>query len=92
MGLRNCLPTSASGYIQSRHFDTNLNVGTVVDDLLVGLEGLVLGTVERSETPLLGNDDLLSSRELVSGTSEGLHDDGLVAVSASDGHDDLTAV
>lgn len=72
--------------------DTNLNVGTVVDDLLVGLEGLVFGTVERSETPLLGDNDLLSSGELVSSTSESLNDDGPVVVSASDGHDDLTAI
>jgi len=67
-----------------------LNVSTVVDDELVSLESLVVGTVERGETPLLGDDDLLPSGELVSGTSESLHDDGLVRVSASDGHDDLT--
>ena len=72
------------------HFQTHLNVSTVVDDELVPLEGLVVGSVERGETPLLGDDDLLPSRELVSGTSESLHDDGPVDVFASDGHDDLT--
>jgi hypothetical protein len=36
-----------------------LNVSTVLQDLLVGLEGFVLGSVERSESPLLGNDDSL---------------------------------
>jgi hypothetical protein len=66
-----------------------LDVGTVVDDLLVGLEGLVVGAVERGESPLLGDDDLLASRELVTGTTEGLDDDGLVLVTASDGHDHL---
>jgi len=69
---------------------THLDVSTVVDDELVSLESLVVGTVERGETPLLGDNDLLSSRELVSSTSESLHDDGLVDVSASDGHNDLT--
>lgn len=68
-----------------------LDVGTVVDDLLLGLEGLVVGSVERGEAPLLGDNDLLSSRELVSRSSEGLNDDVLVRVSASDRHDDLTA-
>jgi len=53
---------------------------------------LVVGPVEGSETPLLGNDDLLPSGELVSCSSESLHDDGSVLVSASDGHDDLTNV
>ena len=67
-----------------------LNVGTVVDDLLLSLEGLVVGSVEGSETPLLGDDDLLSSGELVSSSSESLDDDGLVGVSASDRHDDLS--
>jgi len=67
-----------------------LNVSTVVDDLLVGLQLLVVGPVEGSETPLLGDDDLLPSGELVPGTTESLHDDGLVRVLATDGHDDLT--
>jgi hypothetical protein len=68
---------------------THLNVGTIVDDLLLPLELLVICPVERGETPLLGDDDLLSSGELVSGTSESLDDDGTVLVFASDGHDDL---
>jgi hypothetical protein len=68
---------------------TYLNVGTVVDDLLVPLEGLVVRSVERGETPLLGDDDLLSTWELVSSSSEGLDDDGLVGIPASNGHDDL---
>jgi len=67
-----------------------LNVSTVVDDLLVGLQLLVVGPVEGSETPLLGDDDLLPSGELVPGTTESLHDDGLVRVLATDRHDDLT--
>lgn len=49
-------------------------------------------SVEGGETPLLGDNDLLSSRELVLGTTEGLHDDGLVVVLATDGEDDLSNV
>jgi hypothetical protein len=40
-----------------------LNVSTVGQDLVVGLEGLVVGSVERSETPLLGDDDSLLTRD-----------------------------
>jgi hypothetical protein len=69
-----------------------LNVSTVGQDLVVGLEGLVVGSVERSETPLLGDDDSLLTRELVSSSSQSFHDDGLVGVLASDGQDDLTDV
>jgi len=69
-----------------------LNVSTIVDNHLVRLQLLVVGPVESGETPLLGDDDLLPSWELVSGTPESLHDDGLVGVLATDGHDDLTNV
>ena len=40
-----------------------LNVSTVGQNLVVGLEGLVLGSVERSETPLLGDDNSLLTRD-----------------------------
>jgi hypothetical protein len=72
--------------------NTHLNVSTIVDNHLVRLQLLVVGPVESGETPLLGDDDLLPSWELVSGTPESLHDDGLVGVLATDGHDDLTNV
>lgn len=55
-------------------------------------QSLVIGPIERSETPLLGNNDLLPSWELVSCSSECLHDDGSVLVSASNGHDDLATI
>ncbi len=68
---------------------THLDISTIIDDLLILLERLVVGTVERGEPPLLGDDDLLSSGELVSGAAESLDDDGFVGVFASDGHDHL---
>jgi hypothetical protein len=69
--------------------NTYLDVSTIGHDLVLAPQCLVIGSVERGETPLLGHDDLLSSGELVSSSSEGLHDDGSVLVSASDRHDDL---
>jgi len=51
-----------------------------------------VGTREIGESPLLRNDDLLTSRELVLGTTESLHNDSLVRVLASNGKDDLTNV
>lgn len=69
---------------------THLDVGSIGHNLVLLPQCLVVGPVEGSETPLLGNDDLLPSGELVSCSSKSLHDDGSVLVSASDGHDDLT--
>jgi len=69
----------------------HLNVGTIVDDLLVPLERLVVPSVERGKTPLLGDDDLLPAGELISCTSESLDDDRPVLVTASNRHNDLAA-
>lgn len=44
------------------------------------------------ETPFLGNNDLLATRELVSSTSESLNDDRLVGVLCSNREQDLTNV
>jgi len=71
---------------------TYLDVGSIGHNLVLPPQLLVIGPVERSETPLLGNDNLLPSGELVSCSSECLHDDGSVLVSASDRHDDLATV
>lgn len=91
-----------------------LDVSTVLDASLLGLEVEVLLLVDVGETPLLGDDlegtkqrrsvptpskqkillathDLLSTGELVSRSPESLENDGLVALLASDGKDDLTA-
>jgi len=69
-----------------------LDVSTVLDASLLGLEVEVLLLVDVGETPLLGDDDLLSTGELVSRSPESLENDGLVALLASDGKDDLTDV
>jgi len=50
---------------------THLNVSSVLDNLLLGLEGLVVGSVDGGESPLLGDNDLLSSRELRKKKNEG---------------------
>lgn len=66
-----------------------LDVCTVIEDLLLLLESDVVLPVERGETPLLRDDDLLSTRELVTSTAESLDDDSTVRVLASDGDEDL---
>jgi hypothetical protein len=42
-----------------------LDIGTINQELAFGLLLHVLFTAERSEAPVLGNDDLLAARELV---------------------------
>lgn len=49
-----------------------LDVGTVILDAAGGLALEVLLTAERSETPVLGDNDLLATRELVLRTAESL--------------------
>lgn len=67
-----------------------LNVSTVVLDLTVSLLGNVFFSVERSETPLLRDDDLLLTWELVSGSSQTLNNNVLVGVLGSGRHENLT--
>lgn len=50
------------------------------------------GARQTGESPLLGNNDLLASGELVLGATESLHHDSLVRVLATDGEDDLSNV
>lgn len=57
-----------------------LNVGTIDLDTTSSLLLEVLITSERSETPVLGDDDLLSARELVLGSSESLKSDSAVYI------------
>ena len=53
-----------------------LDVCTINADAASGLLLQVLVTPERSEAPVLGDDDLLSAGELVLRTSESLEGDG----------------
>jgi hypothetical protein len=49
-----------------------LDVGTVRSEVTSGTLLDVLGTVERGKAPLLGNDDLLATRELVLAAAKSL--------------------
>jgi hypothetical protein len=69
-----------------------LNVGTVGKEVTSGLLLEVLLATERSEAPVLGDDDLLATRELVLGAAESLESGSLVGVTSPDGHDDLANV
>jgi len=52
----------------------------------------ILLAAEGGETPVLGDNDLLATRELVLGAAEGFEGNSLVGVTSPDGHDDLTDV
>ena len=69
-----------------------LNVGTVLLELALLAELDVLLATDGGETPVLGDDDLLATRELVHGTAESLDSGGTVGVTGADGQDDLADV
>jgi len=69
-----------------------LDVGAIWLEFAGSLEFHIFLSLQRCESPQLGDNDLLLTREFVSGTSEGFHDDGLVGVLASNGQDDLADV
>lgn len=69
-----------------------LEVATVLEDT-VRLLGLgVLLAVHVGETPLLGDDDLLATSELVTRSAQSLENDGLVAVTSAHREQDLANV
>src|SRR4051812_25383438 len=55
-----------------------LNICTINQNSASSLLLHIFFTTERSETPVLGNDDLLATRELVLGSSESLESDSTV--------------
>lgn len=55
-----------------------LDVSTIDENLSGGLLVHVLLTAKRGETPVLGDDDLLATGELVLGATESLESDGTV--------------
>jgi len=73
-------------------FTVELNVGTILEKATFRLQLDVLLTSNRCETPVLADDDLLATRELVHGSSESLDGGGTVSVSGSDGQKDLTDI
>lgn len=70
----------------------DLDMGTTVEHTILRLQGLVLGLGVVSETPLVGDDDVLTTRELVLGTTKTLDDVSLGSGLGTDGEDDLTDV
>lgn len=69
-----------------------LDVGTILLEL-AGIAHLdVLLATDGGETPVLGDNDLLATGELVHGTAEGLDGGGLVGVTGADGQNDLADV
>jgi len=69
-----------------------LDVGTVDLDAALLALGDVLLAAERGEAPVLGDDDLLATRELVLGAAESLEGGGLVGVLGADGQKNLANV
>jgi hypothetical protein len=76
-------------YLETKRNGEN---GHVLQDSLLLLQLEVILPVDVGETPLARNDDLLASRELITGTTESFLYDWCVVVLAPDGEDDLTNV
>lgn len=69
-----------------------LQVAAVTENTVLGAGLEVLLASKVGEAPLLGDNDLLATGELVTGTAERLHDDRLVAVTSADGEENLADV
>ncbi len=69
-----------------------LAIRAIRDDLAVLAELGILLASERSETPLVRDDDLLATGELELGTTEGLDNVALVGVLGAHRHEDLLDV
>jgi len=69
-----------------------LDVGTVDLDTAGGLALQVLVTAKRGEAPVLGDNDLLATRELVLRTAESLESKVTVRVTGADAHENLANV
>jgi hypothetical protein len=69
-----------------------LDVATIVSDLAVGASLNEFFAGQLGETPVLGDNDLLLTRELVLAASKSFNDSSLVAVLGADREDDLTNV
>lgn len=69
-----------------------LDVSTIDLDTSLLSETDVLLSSKRGEAPVLGDDDLLATRELVHGTAEGLDGGGAVSITGADGKENLADV
>jgi len=68
------------------------DVVATVQQAALGLVLLVLSVAELGEAPLVGDDDVLATRELETGTTQSLHDVSLVGLLGAHGQDDLADV
>lgn len=69
-----------------------LDVGTVLLELALLAQLDVLLAADGSEAPVLGDNDLLATGELVHGTAQSLDGGGTVGVTGADGQNDLANV
>jgi len=69
-----------------------LNVGTVGAELALLAELDVVLAADGGEAPVLGDNDLLATGELVHGAAEGLKSGSTVGVTGADGQNDLANV
>lgn len=69
-----------------------LNVGTVLEELALLAELDVLLAADGGEAPVLGDNDLLATGELVLRAAEGLESGSTVGVTGADGQNDLANV
>jgi hypothetical protein len=69
-----------------------LDVTAIRSELTSGTSLNIVSTSKRSETPLLGDDDLLLTWELVLTASQSLNNNSLVGILGTDGENDLTNV
>jgi len=69
-----------------------LDVCTILEHPLIFLQPEVFVPVDVGETPLLRDNDLLATRELVTSAAESFLDYRSVVVLATDGHDNLANV
>ena len=69
-----------------------LHVGTVLLELALLAQLDVLLAADGGEAPVLGDNDLLATRELVHGAAESLDGGSTVGVTGADGQDDLANV
>jgi len=67
-------------------------VSTIGDNSALILQLQIVLTIVLCETPLLGDENLLSARELELGTTEGLLDVSRAGVFAAHGKEDLSNV
>jgi len=87
-----CFKLSAQIGLERALGTNELHISTILYHLLLRLQLQIDLLVHLCESPLLRDDDLLASWELVAGTTEGLLDDGCVGVFAADREDDLADV